>query len=382
MSSPSRLIATYLVAAAPGEIARIARFIAYEQTVELPESLVRDPRLLAEVVGEVLDIVDDAVPGRYHVRVAYRIELASRQLSQLLNLLYGNVSMHADIRLLEVQWPDELLAQFRGPRYGIDGLRELLGVHGRPLLATAAKPRGIGDDALAAIVREFALGGGDIVKDDQNLVSPDFVTFKARIEACANAVDEANARTGRRCLYLPHLAAPHGELDRYAEFISRRGLRGVLMCPMVMGPDTARDLAERHGLLYMAHPTMTGTFTNSATQGISHGLLLGTFLRLGGADISVFVAPGGRFAYTQAQCDEIAHGMRSPLGSIRPGWPSPGGGMRFDLLATLCALYGPDTVFLVGGDLLGRSPDLARNTREFLDEIRAHSRERLVAPAT
>ncbi len=56
--------------------------------------------------------------------------------------------------------------------------------------------------------------------------------------------------------------------------------------------------------------------------------------------------------------------------------------MRFDLLATLCALYGQDTVFLVGGELLGRSPDLARNTREFLDEVRAHSRERLVAPAT
>lgn len=381
MNQTPRIVATYRVSVAPDAVERVARFIAYEQTVELPESLVRDPYLLSEVVGEVLDIAAEPARESFIVRVAYSVALVSRQLGQLINLLYGNVSMYAGIRLLDVVLPEAVLAMFKGPRYGIEGLRALLGVHGRPLLSTAVKPRGLRDEQLAAIVRDFALGGGDIVKDDQNLVSESFEAFKTRVSACADAVDVANARTGRACLYLPHLAAPHAELDRYAEFIARRGLRGVLLCPMVMGPDTARDLAERFGFLYMAHPTLTGTYTNNDTLGISHRLLLGMLLRLGGADISVFTAPGGRFAYTQAQCDEIAQAMREPLGALRPGWPSPGGGMRFDLLKQLCQIYGNDAVFLVGGDLLGYSNDLVASTRAFLAEIRAHANERLSAPA-
>jgi len=48
------------------------------------------------------------------------------------------------VRLLDVRLPDVFLETLQGPRFGVEGLRKMLGVHGPPLLATALKPRGTG----------------------------------------------------------------------------------------------------------------------------------------------------------------------------------------------------------------------------------------------
>ncbi len=371
-TDPSRL-ATFT------SLEQIARFIAFEQTVELPERIITDPYLLETIVGRVesLDRID-AHSGI--ATISFNQALASNQLGQLINLLYGNVSMLEGIRLIGVDLPSNLLTHFSGPRHGVQGLRRLTGVYGRPLLATAVKPRGLSFEQLAKLAFDFASGGGDIVKDDQNLVSEDFEQFKLRVDEIAKAVDRANERTGRQCLYFPHLAAKSEDVDQYLEFIYRRGLKGVLACPMVLGIDRARELTARHGLVYMGHPAMSGAYTAGRTHGIGHGVLLGTLFRLSGADISVFPAPGGRFDYAQADCADIRRELQKPLAHLMPALPCPAGGMRFDSLAELAEAYGQDAVFLIGGSLQAHGPDLASNTRAFLEKIGEHFQEERLPP--
>jgi ribulose-bisphosphate carboxylase large chain len=381
---PGELIhCDYRVQAPAADIGRIARFIAWEQTVEVPESLVSDPHVLAEVVGSVVAI--DPEPGAddvFRVRIGYPAALASGQLNQLVNLAYGNVSMYPGIRLVGIDLPESVLARFAGPRHGIAGIRALLGVHERPLLATAVKPRGTPIEGLARLAHDFALGGGDIVKDDQNLVAVDFDDFRRRVDACADAVERANAVTGRRCLYLPHLSAPFEEIDRHAAFVRERGLAGVLLCPHVLGLDAARAIAARWGFVYMAHPALSGALTEAGSQGMSHALALGTLLRLGGADISVFVAPGGRFRYGREDALAIADGCRAPLGALAPLFPCPAGGMRYELLGQLARDYGVDSVFLVGGALQAHGPDMVASTRAYRAAIESAFPGRESAPAT
>jgi len=363
--------ATYRVKADPINAAKLARFIAYEQTVELPEALVTDPHVLERVVGRVIDIEPDPIDPDAHqrVRIAYHSDLASRQLSQLLNLVFGNVSLLPKVRLVDLELPLDLLAQFPGPRFGIQGIRELLGVFGRPLLATAVKPRGLSNERLAQMAYDFAMGGGDIVKDDQNLVSDDFESFKLRVDLCAKAVERANAETGRNCLYFPHVSARAHELKRYLEFVKARGLHGALLCPMVLGLDVARAAAERFGLIYMAHPALTGAFTEGEEHGISHHVLLGTLFRLSGADIAIFPGVGGRFELTREHCQAIAGALRNPLGPHRAAFPCPAGGMSFASLPDLRRDYGQDAVFLIGGALLGHSQNLVESTQSFQARI-------------
>lgn len=373
---------SYRLVCPADEAERRARAIAWEQTVELPEGQVDDPLVLEHVVGRVEAIVpDSAQPGAFIATIAYREELASGQLPQLLNLLYGNASIFPGVRVVDLQLPPGLLARFAGPRYGVAGLRAMTGVHGRPLLATALKPRGLTVERLAQMAHDFAAGGGDIVKDDQNLAEPDFVSFRTRVTACAEAVERANDASGRRCLYFPHVAGPLPELRRQIALISHLGLKGALMCPVVMGLDNVRELAGQAGIAVMAHPALSGNFTNGGDQGIAHGLLLGTLFRLAGADISIFPNYGGRFSFTREQCLSIRDRLLQPLGDLPAALPCPAGGMRFDNVAAMAADYGEDSVVLVGGALQAHSKDLAAATRALLDRVREHFAERLTAPA-
>jgi ribulose-bisphosphate carboxylase large chain len=367
----SLIHATYRVKADAELAARLARFIAYEQTVELPEALVTDRYVLDNVVGRVEHIEPDPIDPNAHqrVRISYQSHLASRQLSQLLNLVFGNVSLLPKVRLVDLELPPDLLTAFPGPRYGIDGVRALLGVYGRPLLATAVKPRGLSIERLAQLAHDFALGGGDIVKDDQNLVDDDFESFKTRVDRIASAVERANARSGRNCLYFPHISAPAHDYKRFLSFVQARGLRGVLMCPMVLGLDVARAAAERFDLIYMAHPSLTGAFTEGEEHGISHAVLLGTLFRLSGADISIFPGVGGRFELTQETCQSVASALTQPLGHYPAAFPCPAGGMNFQSLPDLSRDYGQDAVFLIGGALLGHGPDLSASTAAFQQRI-------------
>lgn len=374
--------ATYRLSCEAGETEALARAIAYEQTVEVPPGLIAGTPAEANV-GRIESVESDPeAPGAWRVSIAYPAALASGQLGQLFNLLYGNISMYRGVRLVGLDLPGAVLNGFAGPRFGADGVRRLTGVFGRPLLATAVKPRGASTAELAGVVEAFARGGGDIVKDDQNLVQAGFDDFRAHVDACAAAVERANAESGRHCLYLPHLAGPDEELERRAEFVRRRGLHGVLMCPLVVGLDRARALASAYQLLFMAHPALSGAYTGNEREGIAHGLLLGTLFRLAGADISVFPEPGGRFQVTPEVCSGIAAALAAPLGGLAAGLPSPGGGMQVARIPELAARYGPEAVWLVGGSLLGDPRGVTEATRGLISALDARFDTRLETPGS
>ena len=377
---PDRVTAVYRLQAGSGDPQELARAIAIEQTVEIPEALIPAGKIRDEIVGRVESVAPDPEsPGSTRITISYAADLA-KDLFGLLSVSIGNASMYGGVRLVDLQPPRPLLATLPGPNHGVEGVRRLCGVLGRPLLATALKPRGSSISELAAIGESFARGGGDLVKDDQNLTD-DFEAFRSRVAACGEAVERANQATGRRCLYLPHAGARAEELERYVEFVAEAGLPGVLICPMITGLDTMRALAERYPLIFMAHPSLTGGTTHAAAQGVAHGVLLGTLFRLAGADISVFPNAGGRFTYTGAECASITERLRAPLGELRPAWPSPAGGMGPEDVGRICETYGPDTVLLIGGALLGHPEGVEAGTREVLAKSRESYAEVAVEPA-
>jgi len=377
----STIKAEYRVRCIPEEAGAIAREIALEQTVEVPEALVTDPRIRDEVVGRVVSCrPDDDVPEAQRIVIEYNAALANGQLPQLLNLLYGNISIKPNIALIGVHLPESLLGRFTGPNYGIEGVRALLGVYGRPLLATALKPRGSSPDELAAIAAAFARGGGDIVKDDHNLADDSYEAFRDRVSAIHSAVVGANGATGRNAQYFPNVIARSDDLDRYCEYLVRAGVRGVLVSPLAIGLDNVRRLAETYPLIFMAHPSLTGSYYTDPCQGIAPGVLLGAVFRLMGCDISVFPNYGGRFGLTRDECVSIQDALAAPLGDIAPAMPAPAGGMTFDRIPSMAETYGPESVFLIGGALLSHSGDLCESTRVYLDAINEHFNENLRDP--
>ena len=48
--------------------------------------------------------------------IAYEPELVDGDVTQLFNLLFGNVSLMSGVRVVDVEFPDSLLARLPGPR--------------------------------------------------------------------------------------------------------------------------------------------------------------------------------------------------------------------------------------------------------------------------
>ncbi len=352
--------------------------IALEQSVEVIEELI-SPAIRQALVGRV-ESVEAVDEDRFRIAISYPGEVAAGQIGALFHMLFGNISFYPRLRLVDLTLPETLLARLQGPRFGLEGVRKAVGIQGRALLCSAIKPRGAPVEQLARLAGDFALGGGDILKDDQNLIHEDFESFKARVDACATAVEEASQKTGRRCLYLPHAAGAGSALQRQLEFIHRRGLPGVLMCPLVLGLETAGRAAADHDLIYMAHPAMAGSFTEPSGHGISAGLLMGSLFRLSGADISVFPARGGRISTPGNDSRETVARLTGPMGDIRPALPCPAGGKTLDMMPDMAREYGPDCAILIGGDLLKARERLARVTADCIETLSGIHAERRCQP--
>ena len=366
--------AVYHVRCDASRVVELARSIAVEQTVESPDALI-DPEIERRFVGRLVSI-EPLPDGRFAVTLDYPPEAADAPLPQLLNLVYGNVSLLRSVRLAGLEPCDAVLRSFRGPKFGVEGLRELLGVRGRPLLGAVIKPRGTSAETLARMAGDFALGGGDIVKDDHNFVSKGIAHFRRHVTLCQEAVADANARTGGNCLYLCNLSVAAGEIARYVECALGAGVRGVMVAPLALGLDTVRHIAETYPLVVLAHPAFSGALFQDGDHGIDPGILLGTFFRMAGVDITIVPAPGGRLASTHEECGRVVGRLRAPLGSLRPGWAAPAGGLRLEAIPDAVAEFGEDTVLLFGGALLTHGASLERSTSVFLDVIRRHARDR------
>ena len=372
-SSNERLRVTYLLTCTEGEDpATKARDIALEQTVELPPGSF-PPEIEERIVGKV-EMVEPLGDGRWRTVLSYDVGVVGDDTPQLLNLVFGNISLKAGILVTEIEWPASLLAHFPGPKFGIEGLRAMCASGGvrprRPLLCAALKPMGLSAQQLADICYQFALAGIDIIKDDHGLANQKTAPFRERVERCQEAVAKANGQTGGNSRYFPNLIGSASGIGKRLEFVGSAGCRGVLLSPFLVGLDTVRWIAETSELAILAHPSLAGAFFHPS-HGIAPEVMLGQIFRVIGSDGVIYPNVGGRFGFSEAACNAINASLRKPLGPLRPSFPVPGGGIDVAEVPHWIDRYGIDTIFLIGGSLYAQS-DLTEAGRRLLEAVRRH----------
>ncbi len=343
-----------------------ARSICLEQTVEFPDELVPDGDIRDHIVGHV-EALREVDTAHCEAIISYAVETSGFELTQLLNVIFGNSSIKPGIRVEKLDLPDALLKHFKGPRFGRVGLRKILDVPTRPLLCTALKPMGLPPQALAELAYNFALGGIDLIKDDHGLANQSFAPFKERVERCAEAVAKANRETGYKCIYIANVTAPADRITEYVAFARDHGTGGLMIAPGIVGFDSMRSLADddRIDLPILTHPALQGSFVTHPDNGISHFVIFGQLARLTGADGAIFPNFGGRFSFSRDECKSIADGTVTPMAHLKPILPSPGGGMNLRRVPEMLELYGREVIFLIGGGLHKHGENLVENCRHF-----------------
>lgn len=364
----SELIATYLVHDFKGDLHKKAEGIALGLTVgswtDLP-SLIQEQ--LAKHKGRVISTeqlpVHDEV-GQYFgkettkglLKIAYPIANFSADLPAILTTVFGKLSLDGEVKLVDLEFPKELEAQFPGPKFGLDGIRKLTGVNGRPFVMSIFKGViGRDLDYLKEQLREQALGGVDIVKDDEILFDNDLTPFEDRITAGKQVLEEVYAETGHRTLYAVNLSGRTFDLINKARKAVELGADVLLFNVFAYGLDVLQSLAEdpEISIPIMAHPAFSGALTPSEFYGISNPLLLGKLTRYAGADFVLFPSPYGSVALDRAEALGIAAELSSGKGRIKPAIPVPSAGIHPGLVPILIEDFGNDSIINAGGGVHG-----------------------------
>jgi ribulose-bisphosphate carboxylase large chain len=358
-----RITVTYHVRSTAAEIEARAQGIAVEQSVEMPLAAIRDAHVLTDIVGAV-EGIEDLGGALFAVRIGLAAETVGQDAGQFLNMLFGNTSLHEDVVLKDVVAPAALATVFGGPRQGIAGLRQRLRTPARALTGSALKPQGLPPQQLGMLAEAFAKGGLDFIKDDHGLSDQRFSPFADRVRACARGVARGVRATGHPTRYIPSIT---GDLDTMREQIRlarNEGLDCVMVAPMICGFPALQSLRRAFpDMAFFAHPSMGGAAR------IAPELLIGSLFRLLGADAVIFPSFGGRFGYSQSTCRQLAENARRTDDGLRAVLPVPAGGMTLQRTQEILEFYGPDTMLLIGGNLLLAGDRITEETELFVRAV-------------
>ena len=365
----NRLVAVYRITGTETDARAKAELICIDQTVEASEEVLT-PDLRARIVGRMEEF-RSASAGVYEATISYPGDLIGADCAGLLNLLFGTSSLRPGVRLMSFELPAPLLLQWRGPRFGVQGIREATGVSGRALVCAVLKPLGRSSRELAELAYQFTLGGVDMIKDDQGLMDQPFCPFEDRVARCAVAVARGMIQTGRRCLYFPHVSGPWDQMRRRAHRAKEVGARGILVAPGLTGFEALKTLTEDDSLALpiLSHPSFLGTYAVDQDSGIAPPALYGQLPRLAGADVSIYPSYGTGYAMTKEDCSSIAAACRTPWLHIRPILPTAAGRVGFEQVAELGPFYERDVVFILGSRIQQDPRGLTPAVQRFVKEV-------------
>ncbi|WP_426455085.1 2,3-diketo-5-methylthiopentyl-1-phosphate enolase [Paenibacillus sp. S-38] len=350
---------------------------------DLPEARKAEmERHLGRVVSVDVHEPADAASGERFadITIAYPDVNFSRDIPALLVTVFGKLSMDGRIKLTDLSFSDDFLSAFPGPRFGLGGVRELLGVPERPLLMSIFKSV-IGHD-LPALKEQFyqqALGGVDLIKDDEILFENPLTPIERRVEACMQAAADAQKETGQKLLYAANLTGPTFDLVNQARQAIGAGANALLFNVLAYGFDALSELSRHPDIQVpiMAHPALAGAFYPSAYHGISAQVLLGKLMRLAGADLVLFPSPYGsvvmpreeNLAIKEALLDTTGAAEGTGFGRLRTSFPVPSAGIHPGLVPLILKDFGTDVVVNAGGGVHGHPMGAAAGGRAFRQAI-------------
>ncbi|MEW6048875.1 MAG: RuBisCO large subunit C-terminal-like domain-containing protein [Bacillota bacterium] len=203
-------------------------------------------------------------------------------IPMLLTAVAGNItSMPGRVILEDIWFPKSLCNVFPGPRFGVDGIRELLGVPDRPLVNMMIKPKlGLPPKVIAEMCYEAAMGGVDHIKDDEMLAETYNCTFEDRVREVVRALRRAYEECGKKVIYTVNVTDRTGRVLDKARKAVEMGASGV-MVNFPCGLETLRSLAEDAsiGVPILFHPAGSESVTRISR------VVWAKLARLCGADI-------------------------------------------------------------------------------------------------
>lgn len=292
------------------------------------------------------------------IRVAYPDCLFEPgNMPNILSSIAGNVfglGALKNVRLSDVLFPAKVVRNFKGPRYGISGIRELLGVEDRPLIGTIIKPKlGLRPKDHAKVAYEAWVGGCDLVKDDENLANQSFNPFKERVARTLEMRRKAERESGVKKGYLANVTSETSQMIKRAQFVEDNGGRYVMIDILTAGFAALQTLRDQD-LNIVIHGHRAGHA--ALTKNVRHGISMRTLAKVSriiGVD-QLHVGSGvGKMSETKKDVLDSIVALKMAMHGLKPVLPVASGGLHPKLVPALLETFGKDFVIQAGGGVHG-----------------------------
>jgi ribulose-bisphosphate carboxylase large chain len=221
------------------------------------------------------------------LRISWPVHNVGANLPTLMSTVAGNLfelSQFSGVKLMSIELPDSFTRSFRGPAFGVDGSRRLMGVFDRPMIGTIIKPSvGMSPEQTAAVVEQLVGAGVDFLKDDELMANPPHSPINRRIDAVMDVINRLADKTGRRAMFAFNVTDDLDAMQRHYDRIVARGGTCAMLSLNSVGLAATKKLCDRRHLAIHGHRNGWGMMNRHPMLGIEFPAYQ-VFWRLAGVD--------------------------------------------------------------------------------------------------
>ncbi len=295
------------------------------------------------------------------IKIAYPLDLFEKgNMSQILSSIAGNIfgmKSVKHLRLIDIDFPKELVRSFKGPGMGLEDIRNFTKIKDRPIAGTIYKPKiGLTDKEQAKLAYRIYKAGIDFSKDDENLCSMRFNSFRDRTVRILEVIDKIKDEEGRNVIYVPNVTAPYEEMMKRTEFVYEHGGKAIMMDILTTGFSAHEALSKDfRKMIIHGHRALHGALTRDKHEGISM-LVIAKIARLLGVSSLHTGTVVGKMEGTKEEVSEINDFLKSKWFGLKRVMPAASGGLHPGLIPLVMKYLGNDLIINCGGGLWGH-PD-------------------------
>ena len=313
---------------------------------------------------------------KHLAKIAYPQALFEKgNIVQILSSLGGNIYGMKDVRNLrwfDVEMPETFCNTFKGPAFGIKGVRKHFKVKHRPLLGTIVKPKvGLTAKQHAKVAYNAWLGGCDIVKDDENLADMGFNRFERRVKETLKMKERAERLTGEVKAYMPNISAPADEMLKRAKLVKELGGSYIMIDIIACGFSALQYIRNQDlGMIIHAHRAGHATFTRNPKHGISM-LVVAKLARLAGVDQLHIGTAVGKMHGSKEEVLPIHKALSEKMGKLKSVVSVCSGGLHPGHVPALLKIFGNNIIIQAGGGIHGHKLGTIAGARAMKQAIEA-----------
>lgn len=295
--------------------------------------------------------VEAIVPSQngYIARISFPSSIFERgNIPQYLSVIAGSLfelDCLESIRLMDIELCEELVP-FHGPKFGVTGVRHLVGIVDRPLVGISIRPKvGLNPAEIAEFVYKAAIGGIDFVTDSELLTDQKSCPLEERVPLVMDSLDDAKDITGQQVLYAANVTSRADQIVDKAISAIELGANMIMVDVITAGFGALQALCEDPAIRIPVHSNlcMHAAMTAKPEHGISM-LPFARLVRMLGADqlhIRVAEAKPGVDSSEQKGC---INALNSPAFGLKRTVPVLNGNIHPAIVEKEISLYGTDII--------------------------------------